>query len=91
MDLKGADYDDPRWDELIDKITIDEFLNFAANAFHNIAAIPSIGLMQYTSDDGPGGSDSHYLTEGSYQGTPYKDAKDYDNATRVGVSRKYSL
>ena len=86
MDLKGADYDDPRWEELINKVTIDEFLAFAANAFHNIEAIPSIGLMQYTADDGPNGSDSHYLTEGSYQGKAYEDAADYDYATRVGVS-----
>ena len=32
---------------------------------------------------GPGGSDSHYLTEGSYQGTPYADAAEYDYGTRV--------
>lgn len=83
-DLKGADFDDPRWEELVSKVTIDEFLNFAANAFHNIAAIESVGLLQYAADDGPNGSDSHYLTEGSYQGTAYEDAADYDYATRVG-------
>lgn len=83
-DLKGADFDDPRWDELVSKVTIDEFLNFAANAFHNIAAIESVGLPQYAADDGPNGSDSHYLTEGSYQGVPYEDAANYDYGTRVG-------
>lgn len=77
-DLKGADFDDPRWDELVGKVTIDEFLNFASNAFHNIQNIDSVGLLQYAADDGPNGSDSHYLTEGSYQGTPYADAADYD-------------
>ena len=82
-DLKGADFDDPRWEELLNKVTVDEFLNFAANAFHNIAAIESVGLLQYASDDGPGGSDSHYLTEGSYQGVPYADAAEYDYGTRV--------
>lgn len=85
-DMKGADFDDPRWEELINKVTVDEFLNFASNAFHNIAAIESIGLMQYAADDGPNGSDSHYLTEGSYQGVPYEDAASYDYATRVGVT-----
>lgn len=85
-DLKGADFDDPRWDELVDKVTVAEFLSFAENAFHNIAAIPSVGLMQYAADDGPGGSDSHYLTEGSYQGTAYEDAADYDYGTRVAPS-----
>lgn len=83
-ELKGADFDDPRWDELVGKVTIDEFLNFASNAFHNIQNIDSVGLPQYAADDGPNGSDSHYLTEGSYQGTPYADAADYDYGTRVG-------
>lgn len=82
-DLKGADFDDPRWEELLSKVTVDEFLNFAANAFHNIAPIESVGLLQYAADDGPNGSDSHYLTEGSYQGAPYEDAADYDYGTRV--------
>lgn len=82
-DLKGADFDDPRWEELLNKVTIDEFLNFAANAFHNIAAIESVGLLQYAADDGPNGSDSHYLTEGSYQGSAYGDAAEYDYGTRV--------
>ena len=85
-DLKGADFDDPRWEELLDKVTVQEFLDFASNAFHNIAAIPSVGLMQYAADDGPGGSDSHYLTEGAYQGVPYEDAADYDYGTRVAPS-----
>ena len=85
-DLKGADFDDPRWEELVDKVTVEEFLAFAENAFHTIAPIESVGLAQYTSDDGPGGSDSHYLTEGSYQGQAYEDAADYDYGTRVAPS-----
>jgi beta-glucosidase len=82
-DLKGADFDDPRWAELVDKVTVQEFLDFASNAFHNIAAIPSVGLAQMAADDGPGGSDSHYLNEGQYQGVPYADAAEYESGTRV--------
>ena len=82
--LKGADFDDPRWDELVGKVTIDELLNFASNAFHNIQNIDSVGLPQYAADDGPNGSDSHYLTEGSYKGPTYADAADYDYGARVG-------
>lgn len=85
-DLKGADFDDPRWEELVNKVSVQEFLDFAANAFHNIAAIPSVGLMQYAADDGPNGSDSHYLTEGQYQGKPYEDAESYDYGTRVSAT-----
>ncbi len=76
-DLKGAAYDDPRWEELVNKVTLQEFLDFAANAFHNIAAIPSVGLPQFAADDGPGGSDSHYQTERQYQGVPYEEAPEY--------------
>ena len=85
-DLKGADFDDPRWEELLNKVTVQEYLDFAANAFHNIAAIPSVNIGQYNSDDGPNGSDSHYLTEGAYQGVPYEDAADYTSGTRVPPS-----
>ncbi len=85
-DLKGAPYDDERWSELIDKITVEEFMAFAENAFHTLYKIDSIGLQQYTTDDGPGGSDSHYLTEGTYQGEAFEDAAEYNNGTRVAPS-----
>ncbi len=88
-DLKGAEWDDERWDELVDKVTIDEFLSFAANAFHNIAAIESVGYLGNNADDGPGGSDSHYLNEGTYQGEAWSDASDYENlGTRVCPSQQ---
>ncbi|WRS30954.1 glycoside hydrolase family 3 C-terminal domain-containing protein [Actinomycetaceae bacterium MB13-C1-2] len=75
-DMKGADYDDPRWGELIDKVTIDEYLNFAANAFHNIEAIPSAGLVQMGADDGPNGH-MGMIGDGQYQGVPFADGADY--------------
>lgn len=84
-DMKLADFDDPRWAEIVDKVTVEEFLDFAANAFHNIQKIPSVGYEGNNADDGPGGSDSHYLNEGSYQGTPFADAAEYSGlGTRVG-------
>lgn len=85
-DMRNADFDDPRWDELVDKVSVDEFLSFAGDAFHNLAAIPSVGLPQYVTDDGPGGSDSHYLPEGTYQGKPFSDADKYESGTRVAPS-----
>src|SRR5699024_2655280 len=69
-----------------DKVTVEEFLSFAENAFHNIAAIDSVALPQHGADDGPGGSDSHYLPEGSYQGVPFPDADEYESGTRVPPS-----
>lgn len=86
-ELKGADYDDPRWEKLLEQTTITEFLDFAKSAFHNIAAIPSVGMQQMGADDGPGGSDSHYFQEGTYQGEAYADAEEYAGfGTRVAPS-----
>lgn len=83
-DLKGASFDDPRFDELANKVTIDEFLDFAANAFHNIQKIESVGYAGNSADDGPGGSDTHYFNEGSYQGEKFTDT----DAAKVG-EKKY--
>lgn len=72
-DLKGADFDDPRFDELANKVSVEEFLDFAANAFHNIQKIESVGYAGNKADDGPGGSDTNYLDSGSYQGVAFTD------------------
>lgn len=82
-DMKGADFDDERWDELVSKVSVEEFMSFAENAFHMIGGIESVGLQDMTSDDGPGGSDSHTLSEGQYQGEPYADANDEEYADKT--------
>ena len=73
-DMKGAEFNDPRWDELINKIPVAEVLDFMANAFHNIQAIPSIEFNGYAADDGPGGSDSHTMAEATNRGQKMEDA-----------------
>ena len=84
VDLKNADWDDERWEELVSKVTIAEFLAFAQSAFHMIQKIDSVDLPKWNSDDGPGGADTHYFNEGSYKGEKYSDATDYD-ATKPGT------
>lgn len=86
-DMKQADWEDSRWSEIVDKVTIEEFLDFASHAFHNIQGIPSVGYNGNNADDGPGGSDTHYFEEGVYKGEAYADAKDYEGyGTRVAPS-----
>lgn len=75
-DFKNAAWDDERWDDLVDQVSISEFLTFASKAFHNLQEIPSVGLSTYTCDDGPGGSDTHTFAEGEYQGTPWADVEE---------------
>ena len=68
-DLRGADYDDPRWDQLLDQIDWDAdrqgiVRNFSGDAYVT-AAIDSIGLPATIDEDGANGlkvqgSDSGY-------------------------------
>ncbi len=89
-DMRDASYDDPRWEELLKKVTVYDFLNFSANAFHNIAAMPSVGLLQYLADDGPLGSDTRKLGQGQYMGTSFEELEGYeeykDEFTRTAPS-----
>lgn len=82
-DMKGSSFDDERWDEITSKVSVSEFMSFAENAFHAIGGIESVGLQDMTTDDGPGGSDSHTLSEGQYQGKAFSDVKDEQYANKT--------
>ncbi|MCD8307938.1 MAG: glycoside hydrolase family 3 C-terminal domain-containing protein [Clostridia bacterium] len=74
--MQLAEWDDDRWDDFVNQVTIEEFLAFAENSFHNLEEIESVGFAGGGFDDGPGGSDSHYLNEGSYKGEAFTDIND---------------
>lgn len=81
-DMALADWDDPRWDSIVDEVTPAEFVDFASNAFHNIQGIPSVGYDGNKADDGPGGSDGGtYANDGRYQGVMYNTMSGFDEAT----------
>ena len=82
-DMKGVPYEDEKWTELVQSIPLSEILNFMANAFHNIEGIASIDFNGYAADDGPGGSDSHDMSEASKNGTLFEDAAQYED--KVGT------
>ena len=88
-DMAGASFDDERWAELVSKIPLAEIINFMASAFHNLEYIPSVGFGEYpesgavadiggyAADDGPGGSDSHNMSEAKKDGIAFEDADEY--------------
>ena len=88
-DMEGASFEDARWAELVSKIPLAEAINFMASAFHNLEYIPSVGFGEYpesgavadiggyAADDGPGGSDSHNMSEAKKDGIAFEDAGDY--------------
>lgn len=53
IDLRGADYDDAKWDQLLDQLTFDEMDNIIANGGYQNAAIKSIGKIRLSDVDGP--------------------------------------
>ena len=55
IDLRGVDYDDPKWDELLDEIPLDELSKLIAEAGYCNAAVPSINKPKVTDLDGPAG------------------------------------
>ncbi|WP_207382266.1 glycoside hydrolase family 3 protein [Schaalia vaccimaxillae] len=58
VDLRGADYDDERWDELLDSLEVEDMTNMLLNGAYNSAAIPSIAKPAVTDLDGPAGFSS---------------------------------
>ena len=48
-----ADYDSEKWDQLLDQLTWKELSDFVSKGGYLTAALPSIGKLQVTDQDGP--------------------------------------
>lgn len=87
--MKGAAYDDYRWDELLNKMDLEELMYTIVNAQNILKAMPSIGLLDVGVNDGPMGFDSTPMNSAEWMGTPLSDAtgdnkhEDADKGTRV--------
>ena len=57
-DLRGADYDDSRWEQLLDKLNTDEMVELIAYGGHQTAAVRSVGKVRTLDTDGPAGLNS---------------------------------
>ena len=68
-DLKGADYDDERWDQLISQMSVEEMITLLGNGGWSTPAIESIGKPATLDLDGPSGLNSMFDT--SLKGTQY--------------------
>lgn len=52
-ELRGADYDDPRWETLLNQMTVEDMDNLIALGGYMTSAIESIGKIRTTDVDGP--------------------------------------
>ena len=64
-DLRGADYDDPRWDDLLDELTMDEMVNMTAMCGYQTPAAESVGKVATGDFDGPAAINNNFTGAGS--------------------------
>ena len=65
QELRGADYDDPRWETLLDNLTIDEMADMIALGGYQTAPAASIGKVATTDCDGPAALNNNFTEVGS--------------------------
>ena len=63
--LRGKDYDDPMWDELLDQLSVDDMDNLSANAGFGTQATDSVGKIALTDLDGPASLNNTFTGVGS--------------------------
>ena len=55
VDMIGLDYDDPKWDELLDQMTYEEMISLVADSFHWTMPVESVQAPGTRDENGPQG------------------------------------
>lgn len=64
-DMRDADYDDPRWETLLDQLSVDEMAEMIAMAGYQTGAIESVGKVGTLDFDGPAAINNNFTGAGS--------------------------
>lgn len=64
-DLRGAGYDDPRWDTLLNQLTVEEMKEMIAMSGYQTPAIDSVGKIGTLDFDGPAAINNNFTGVGS--------------------------
>lgn len=64
-DLRGASYDDPKWDKLLDQLNVEEMKNMIALGGYQTAYIPSVEKLSTIDCDGPASINNNFTGVGS--------------------------
>ena len=64
-DLAGLDYDDPKWDQLLDQLTVKEMNTLISKGGYGSPAISSIGKLRVCDVDGPASLNNNFTGVGS--------------------------
>ena len=61
IDLRGKDYDDPQWDDLLDQLTVEDMINMVNLGGFQTVAVESIGKVGTQDSDGTSGLNDWYI------------------------------
>lgn len=64
-ELRGADYDDERWEKLLDQLTVEEMQDMIAHAGFQTAEAKSVGKVATVDCDGPSAVSNNFTKAGS--------------------------
>ena len=65
IDLRGLAYDDPKWEELLNQLTISEMEDLIALGGYQTAPVASIGKVNTYDCDGPASINNNFTGQGS--------------------------
>ena len=64
-DLRGLAYDDPKWDELLDQMTLDDMNALISLGGYQTNSVDSIGKVRTNDNDGPASINNNFTGVGS--------------------------
>ena len=64
-DMVGLDYDDPKWDQLLDQLTVKEMNTLISKGGYGSPAISSVGKLRVSDVDGPASLNNNFTGVGS--------------------------
>lgn len=64
-DMRGLDYDDPKWDTMMDQLTVDEMNHLISLCGYQTPALESIGKLRTFDFDGPAAINNNFTGVGS--------------------------
>ena len=65
VDMRGLDYDDPKWETFLDQLTIPEMVQLISVGGYQSGAVSSIGKTQQIDCDGPASINNNLTGKGS--------------------------
>ncbi|MBP7956910.1 MAG: glycoside hydrolase family 3 C-terminal domain-containing protein, partial [Faecalibacterium sp.] len=65
VDLRGVDYNDPKWDDLLDQMTIEDMQQLIGFGGYQTAAVSSIEKVRTNDCDGPASINNNFTGVGS--------------------------